>query len=229
MDIYKLLLIEDKQEAIEMLQINLRDEPFNLSFANNGIDGLKLFYEFEPHLLLIDITLPKMDGLSLCKKIRESSKVPILMLTARDADVDKAVAFGLGADDYLTKPYSPIELVARIKALLRRVYQFQEVEKPSKILGGSRLKLNPANHRVFFDKTEIFLSPLEYKLLFSLISNPGWVFTRSHLLEKVWGYDSEFGEETVTVHISNLRQKLGQEGAKLIKTVRSFGYLYEES
>ena len=135
----------------------------------------------------------------------------------------------MGADDYLAKPYSPIELLARVKALLRRAYEYHEAEKTAAVLGGPRLLLNPANHRVTLDEQEVSLSPIEYEILHVLVSNPGWVFTRSHLLEKVWGYDGESGEETVTVHVSNLRQKLGKDGGELIRTVRAVGYLYEEN
>ena len=228
MTVYKLLFVEDKKQAVDMLRANLKDEPFELYFAYNGIEGEMQFKRIKPHLVLLDINLPKLDGMELCQRIRRSSNVPILMVSARTQDVDKAVALGLGADDYLTKPYSPIELIARIKAILRRAYRFKEPEKASKILGGPRLTLNESSHRVHFDGKKIDLSPLEYDLLHILIANPGWVFTRSHLLEKVWGYDSDNGEETVTVHISNLRKKLGPTAGDIIRTVRATGYIYEE-
>ncbi len=228
MDEYKLLVVEDKKTAVEMLRVHLQDEPFRLFVAYNGRAGEELFNQVTPHLVLLDITLPKLNGLDLCQKIRQKSNVPILMVTAKRQDVDKAIALGLGADDYLAKPYSPIELLARIKALLRRTYQYQEQPKQVKWLGGPRLLVNPQSCRVKLDQQEIFLSPSEYDILITLISNPGWVFTRSHIMEKVWGHDSDVGEDTVTVHVSNLRRKLGTAGSQLIRTVRSVGYIYEE-
>lgn len=225
---YKILIVEDKKEAVDMLRIHLESEPFKLYVANNGKDGETQFRQVQPHLAILDISLPKMSGLELCQLIRRDSNIPILMVTARTQDVDKAIALGLGADDYLAKPYSPIELVARINAMLRRAYKFQEIEKAPSLLGGPRLVINPSSHRVTLDNRPISLSPIEYDLLVILVSNPGWVFTRSHLLEKVWGYDTDNGEETVTVHVSNLRQKLGADGSQLIRTVRAVGYIYEE-
>ena len=225
---YKLLIVEDKKEAVDMLRIHLDDEPFRLFVANNGEDGETQFRQVQPHLVILDISLPKMNGLELCQRIRRDSMVPILMVTARSQAVDKAIALGMGADDYLEKPYSPIELVARIHANLRRAYKYHAVQKATALLGGPRLLINPSSHRVTLDGREISLSPIEYDLLLTLVSNPGWVFTRSHLLEKVWGYDSDSGEETVTVHVSNMRQKLGSDGTKLIRTVRAVGYIYEE-
>ncbi|MEM9778094.1 MAG: response regulator transcription factor [Chloroflexota bacterium] len=226
---YKILIVEDKKQAIEMLRVHLEGEPFQISVAYDGLAGETQFKRVAPHLVILDISLPKLNGLDLCRKIRRESNVPILMVTAKTQDVDKAIALGLGADDYLAKPYSPIELLARIKALLRRAYEYQEAETTAAALGGPRLLLNPANHRVTLDDQEISLSPIEYEVLYVLISNPGWVFTRSHLLEKVWGYNTDNGEETVTVHVSNLRQKLGKDGSELIRTVRAVGYLYEEN
>lgn len=226
---YKILIVEDKKQAIDMLRLHLEGEPFRLEVAYDGVAGETQFKQVQPHLVLLDISLPKLNGLDLCQRIRRESNVPILMVTARTQDVDKAIALGLGADDYLAKPYSPIELVARIKALLRRAYQYQEIEKTPAALGGPRLQIYPSSHRVTLDQQDVALSPIEYEVLLVLVSNPGWVFTRSHLLEKVWGYDTDNGEETVTVHVSNLRQKLGPAGSDLIRTVRAVGYIYEET
>lgn len=226
MHTYKILIIEDQQSAIDMLRTNLKDEPFELHFALNGLDGEAQFHRVEAHLLLIDINLPKLDGRTLCQRIRQHSNVPIIMLTARVDSEIKAELLGMGADDYVTKPYSPIELCARIKANLRRAYSYQEPETQN-TLGGPRLVLDPTRHTVTLDGRLLALSPLEYDILYVLMSNPGWAFTRSHLLEKVWGYDGDQGEDTVTVHVSNLRQKL-QGCSHLIRTIRSVGYAYEE-
>ena len=179
-------------------------------------------------MAILDIMLPGFDGLELCRRIRQKSTVPILMLTARSEDTDKAIGLGIGADDYLAKPFSPMELAARVKALLRRGYQYNEVEKPT-ILGGPRLQLDIDRHQVKLDGKLLKLTTTEFDLLQILVTHPGWVFTRSHLLEKVWGYSDPDGEKTVTAHISNLRQKLNDGGSQLIRTVHGKGYAYQEN
>jgi DNA-binding response OmpR family regulator len=171
--------------------------------------------------------LPGFDGLELCRRIRQHSTLPILMLTARAEDTDKAIGLGIGADDYLTKPFSPTELIARVKALLRRAYQFSE-QTQHPLLGGPRLQLDPARRQVAMDGQSLHLTTTEFELLHVLMTNPGWAFTRNHLLQKVWGYDDESGEDTVTAHISNLRRKLGPEGARFVRTVHGVGYAYQE-
>ncbi|MCL4371365.1 MAG: response regulator transcription factor [Chloroflexi bacterium] len=153
--------------------------------------------------------------------------MPVLMLTARAEDTAKAIGLGIGADDYLAKPFSPTELVARVKALLRRAYQFNEPPRPT-LLGGPRLLLDSARRQVTLDGHPVELTPTEFDLLHLLMGNPGWAFSRSHLLEKVWGYDDEAGEDTVTAHMSNLRRKLGPEGADLIRTIRGVAHAYEQ-
>lgn len=226
---YKILLVEDNEKMRTMVRFYLVEEGFVILEAADGPSGERLFGEENPHLVVIDIMIPGFDGLELCRRIRKQSMLPILMLTARAADVDKAMGLGVGADDYLTKPFSPTELVARVKALLRRVYQYGDVPREAAALvGGPRLLLDPVRHQVTLDGQVIDLTPLEFKLLQMLMENAGWAFTRVHLLETVWGYEEGLGEETVTVHVSNLRQKLGEDGGQFIRTVRGVGYAYEE-
>ncbi|MCB0037170.1 MAG: response regulator transcription factor [Anaerolineales bacterium] len=226
---YKILLVEDNQKMTAMVQLYLEQEGFKLLTAAAGPEGEALFMEETPQLAILDIMLPGFDGLELCRRIRQRSTAPILLLTARATDVDKAIGLGVGADDYLTKPFSPTELIARVKALLRRAYQYSDSPQSSThLLGGPRLQLDPSRHTVTFDGASLDVTPLEFKLLEMLMKNEGWAFTRVHLLETVWGYEEGLGEETVTVHVSNLRQKLGEEGAQLIRTVRGVGYAYEE-
>ena len=224
---FYVLLIEDDPQTAQMVRFYLEREDFTVVVANDGPAGEKAYRQYSPHLILLDIMLPGVDGLELCRRIRRQSNTPILMLTARTEDTDKAIGLGVGADDYLTKPFSPIELIARVKALLRRAYQYNAPPQPV-FLGGARLRLDPTRRTVALDGSPIDLTPIEFDLLHILMANPGWAFTRSHLLEKVWGYNDEAGEETVTAHVSNLRRKLGPDGAVLIRTVRGIGYAYQE-
>ncbi len=232
---FRILLVEDESQTARMVRFYLEREGFAVDVAADGPTGEAAFRRQPPHLAILDIMLPApstgagvlFDGLELCRRIRQQSTAPILMLTARTEDTDKAIGLGIGADDYLTKPFSPTELIARVKALLRRAYQYNEPPRPA-LLGGPRLQLDPARRQVTLDGQPVELTPTEFELLHALMANPGWAFTRSHLLEKVWGYDDEAGEDTVTAHVSNLRRKLGPEGAPLIRTVRGVGYAYQE-
>jgi len=224
---FRILLIEDEPQTAQMVGFYLEREGFTVNVAGDGPAGETAFYSEQPHLVILDLMLPGFDGLELCRRIRQASTLPILMLTARAEDVDKVTGLGIGADDYVTKPFSPTELVARVKALLRRAYQFDEPPRPT-LLGGPRLQLDPARRRVTLDGAPLELTPTEFDLLKMLMANPGWVFTRSHLLEKVRGYVDAAGEESITVHLSNLRRKLGPDGEDLIRTVRGAGYAYQE-
>ncbi len=226
-NIFHLLLVEDEPQTVQMIRFYLEREGFSMTTAADGPSGEAAFGRQTPQLVILDIMLPGFDGLELCRRIRQQSAVPILMLTARAEDTDKAIGLGIGADDYLTKPFSPTEFIARIKALLRRAYRYNEPPRPT-TLGGPRLQIDPARRRATLDGRLLELTPIEFDLLNLLMANPGWAFTRSHLLEKVWGYSDEAGEETVTAHISNLRRKLGSNGAELIRTVRGVGYAYQE-
>jgi DNA-binding response OmpR family regulator len=222
-----ILVVEDETQTAQMVRFYLEREGFAVSLAADGPAGEAAFRANRPQLMILDVMLPGFDGLELCRRIRLASTLPILMLTARALDTDKAIGLGIGADDYLTKPFSPTELIARVRALLRRVYQFNEPPLPT-VLGGPRLQLDPTRRRVTLDGTAVELTPTEFDLLQVLMTNPGWAFTRSHLLEKVRGYDDAAGEDSVTAHLSNLRRKLGPGGASLIRTVRGAGYVYEE-
>jgi DNA-binding response OmpR family regulator len=222
-----ILLVEDDNKTAEMVCFYLERESFKVIVAKDGITGEDAFQHYSPKLVLLDIMLPGIDGLELCSRIRRNSEVPILMLTARADDTDKAIGLGIGADDYLTKPFSPVELIARVKALLRRTYQYNEPPPPV-IMGGLHIQLNPKSRNVTLDGKVIDLTPIEFDLLHTMMANPGWAFSRSHLLEKVWGYIDGAGEETVTAHVSNLRRKLEPLGSGLIRTVHGIGYAYQE-
>lgn len=231
----QILLVEDDPQTARMVRFYLEREGWVVVVAGEGPAGEAAFHRERPHLAILDIMLPgpstgsgeTFDGLELCRRIRQHATIPILMLTARAEDTDKAIGLGIGADDYLTKPFSPTELVARVKALLRRAYHYSEPPR-SAILGGPRLQLDPTRRQVMLDGRPLELTPTEFDLLHVLMANPGWAFARSHLLQKVWGYDDEAGEDTVTAHLSNLRRKLGPTAADLIRTVRGVGYAYQE-
>jgi DNA-binding response OmpR family regulator len=222
----KILLVEDYAPSAEMVRTSLAVEGFAVVVAADGPSGEAAFVREAPHLVILDLMLPGFDGLELCRRIRERSTLPVLMLTARSEDTDKAVGLGVGADDYLVKPFSPTELIARIKALLRRGYQYNEQPR-SRTIGGPRLQLDLGRRQAVLDGRLLTLTAKEFDLLQVLVSNPGWVFTRTHLLAKVWGFQDEAGEASVTVHMSNLRAKMG-EGALVIRTVRTVGYSYQE-
>src|SRR5579859_2499309 len=196
-----ILLVEDEAQTAQMVRFYLERESFVVSLASDGPAGEAAFRSDEPHLVILDLMLPGFDGLELCRRIRQTSTLPILMLTARAQDTDKVIGLGIGADDYLTKPFSPTELVARVKALLRRAYQFNDPPRPI-LLGGPRLQLDPARRLVMLDGSPLDLTPTEFDLLHILMANPGWAFTRGHLLEKVRGYDDAAGEDSITAHLS---------------------------
>ncbi len=227
MSAFTILVVEDNPETAQMVRYYLEREDFSVTVAITSPQGEEIFNRQAPHLAILDVMLPGFDGLELCRRIRQRSAVPILLLTARAEDTDKAIGLGIGADDYLTKPFSPVELVARVKALLRRAYQYSEAPR-SAVLGGPRLRLDPVRHEVTLDNKRLELTPLEFELLNTLMANPGWAFSRSHLLQQIWNYNDEAGEDTVTAHFSNLRRKLGTESANLLRTVRGVGYAYEE-
>ena len=223
----RILLVEDEQQTAQVVQFYLQEEGFTVAVAADGPSGDTAFQQDAPDLVLLDIMLTGYNGLDLCRRIRQGSNVPILMLTARAADEDKATGLGVGADDYLTKPFSPTELIARVQALLRRAYEYNEPIRPQ-VYGGPRLLLDCDRHTVTLDGSPLDVTPIEFRLLHALMANPGWAFTRDHLLEDVWGYSDGTGDDIVTVHVSNLRNRLGPDGARLIRTVRGVGYTYLE-
>ena len=194
--------------------------------AARGDDAVKMFKASPPNLILLDLMLPGMDGWQVCREVRKVSNIPIIMLTAKDETFDKVLGLELGADDYMVKPFDTKELVARIKAVLRR---FQPVEAPSKELVFPGLTINISHYTVNYMGKELELPPKELELLHFLASHPGMVFTREQLLEQVWGYDYFGDSRTVDVHVKRLREKLteGEQMGWLIKTVWGVGYKFE--
>jgi two-component system alkaline phosphatase synthesis response regulator PhoP len=222
-----ILMVDDEANIIELARLYLEKEGFRVAEATTGEEGLRLFEELNPALLILDIMLPEPDGWEVCRRIRSCSQLPIIMLTAREDEVDKIVGLELGADDYLTKPFSPRELVARVKAVLRRS---QSQEQPAEILHAEDLVIDSSRRRVLQNEKEIELTPREFDLLYVLALNRGIVMSREKLLERVWGYDYYGDTRTVDVHIRHMREKLGEDSAKprYVETVWGLGYKFRE-
>src|SRR5213082_3564899 len=201
----KVLVVDDEEHIIELARLYLSREGYQVEGVADGAQALQRFGHFKPDLVVLDIMLPGMDGLTICREIRKTSQVPIIMLTARDEVTDKVVGLELGADDYLTKPFHPQELVARAKALLRRARV--EPDAP-KLIRAGKLEVDLERHEVRYGAVRVQLRPKEFDLLALLARHPGRVFQRSELLDLVWGYDFPGYTRTVDVHIQQVREKL---------------------
>jgi DNA-binding response OmpR family regulator len=218
------LVVDDDHKLIQLVRMYLEREGFAVLVAFDGAQALEMFQRHRPGFVILDLLLPKVDGITVCRQIRKTSNVPILMLTAKIEEVDKLVGLSVGADDYVTKPFSPRELVARVRAILRRA-------APSMPAAARLVQRNLAmdldRHEVFLDGRELRLTPIEYKLLQALMEFPGRVFTRDQLLAHVYAFDEAVVvDRTVDVHIGKLREKLGDDPVRpqYIQTVRGVGY-----
>ncbi len=219
-----ILIVEDESRMRKLINAYLKREGFNCIEAENGIDGLKKFRENKVDLIILDIMMPVMDGWTVCKSIRDNSNVPIIILTAKAEEEDKLRGYNLGTDDYVTKPFSPKVLVAKVKAVMKRVYS-NEKEKDDE-LNFDGLILNEISHQVILNGDEIYLSPTEYDLLIYFAKNKGIALSRETILDKVWGYDYFGGLRTVDTNVKRLREKL-KDKSKYIVTVRGSGYKFE--
>ena len=217
----KILIADDEQLMRQFVVDFLQPEGYELIEAADGKEALELYKKEHPDLVLLDVMMPGYDGWTVCREIRRESAVPIMMLTAKGEEIDQLFAYDLGVDEYITKPFSPKILVAKIKALLRRVQKEQEVQK---IEDG--VSIDQEARQVVLDGKNIDLSPTEYKLLTYLVSNAGKALSRRQILNKVWNYDYYGDLRTVDTHINRLRIKLGDKG-KYIQTVRGYGYRYD--
>jgi len=215
----RIAVIEDEPTIAAAVAARLRTEGFEVEIARDGLAGVDVCRRFRPDLVVLDLMLPGLDGLEVCREIQRERHVPVLMLTARDTETDLEVGLGVGADDYMTKPFSPRELVARVRALLRRAHRAPAPEEGPIRLGG--LVVDPARREVTRDGTVVHLTPKEFDLLYRLAKTPHVVFGRSRLLAEVWGYREGAGERTVDSHVRGLRRKLG---ADVIRTVHGIGY-----
>lgn len=240
----KILLVEDDKHIAKLLTYSLEKEGYKITHKIRGDDALEILFKEEFDLVILDLMLPGISGLDFCRRVREYKKepyLPIIMLTAKDEETDKIVGLEIGANDYVTKPFSPKELTARVKAHLRSKSKINPKEtidqegnenksiSTEEITIGA-LALNPAKYRAKIDNIQLSLTPKEFELLLLLANNPGQVFTRDTLLEKIWGFDYEGDTRTVDVHIRHLRQKIQEAGYSqvLVETVRGVGYRLKE-
>jgi DNA-binding response OmpR family regulator len=215
-----ILIVDDEPNIIELARLYLERDGYKVEAVTNGQDALSQHGTLSPDLIVLDLMLPDIDGLDVCRQIRANSAVPILMLTARREDVDKIVGLELGADDYLTKPFNPRELVARVRAVLRR---YQTGVTPDEVVGMGNLRLDLLRHEVTVAGKPVLLRTKEFDLLAAFARNPGIVLSREKLLEMVWGYDYYGETRTVDVHVNHLRNKIAGSGVD-IETLRGTGY-----
>jgi two-component system alkaline phosphatase synthesis response regulator PhoP len=223
----KILVVDDESAILQTLRFNLERNGYVVVSAGDGRTAVALASREQPDLVVMDIMLPVMDGIEACKEIRRTSGVPIIMLTAKDQEIDKVLALELGADDYITKPFSFHEFLARVKARLRRRNEASEADQALTI---GEITLEPSRQSLVVRGAEVTLAPKEYALLQALMENRGRVLTRQTLLDKVWGYDFEGEQQTISVHIRWLREKIevDSNNPRHIVTVRSRGYMFKE-
>ncbi|MCD7032803.1 response regulator transcription factor [Metabacillus sp. GX 13764] len=232
----RILVVDDEQSILTLLQYNLEQAGYDVVTALDGEEGLQKGLSENPDLMVLDLMLPKMDGIEVCKQLRQQKiMVPILMLTAKDDEFDKVLGLELGADDYMTKPFSPREVVARIKAILRRTQHLQETEPKAELEASDKmmigdLKILPEHYEAYYGIERLELTPKEFELLVYLGKHKGRVLTRDQLLSAVWNYDFAGDTRIVDVHISHLREKIERNTKKplYIKTIRGLGYKLEE-
>lgn len=221
----KILVVDDDAHIAELISLYLNKEGYNTREVYAGKRAIEEFSAYSPGLVLLDLMLPEMDGYDVCREIRKISSVPIIMLTAKGETFDKVLGLELGADDYIVKPFDPKELVARVKAVLRR-YDKKDGNGEKQIVFPN-LTINQTTHTVIYHGKEIELPPKEFELLYFLASHPNQVFSRDHLLDKIWDYEYMGDTRTVDVHVKRLREKMLFEDSWSIKTVWGVGYKFE--
>jgi DNA-binding response OmpR family regulator len=219
-------VIEDEASIADAIAARLQSEGFEVSVAHDGLAGVELTASVKPDIVVLDLMLPGLDGLEVCKRIQRERAVPVLMLTARDAEADVLVGLAVGADDYMTKPFSPRELVARIRSILRRAERTNGLEVDDGLVRLGAIEVDRASRRVRRAGVETHLTATEFDLLHLLASKPGVVFTRDQLLADVWGYRDGSGARTVDSHVRALRRKLGND---VVRTVHGVGYAAQDA
>ncbi|MBI2238189.1 MAG: response regulator transcription factor [Actinobacteria bacterium] len=221
------LVVDDEEAIAEAVRARLESEGFRVVVAHDGPQAIEVCNEVRPDLVVLDLMLPGMDGLEVCKEIQRRQWTPVLMLTARTEEADKVAGFAVGADDYLTKPFSLRELAVRVKAILRRVDRIRSLPATEPVVRGA-LTVDPQRRRVTVDGAEVALTPLEFEILLTLARDPGVVFTREQLMDRVWGYRDYAGGRVVDSHVARIRRKLGEDGGepRFIRTVHGVGYAF---
>jgi DNA-binding response OmpR family regulator len=224
-----ILVVEDEEAIAEAVRARLASEGYQVRVVHDGPQALRAAASERPDLVVLDLMLPGMDGLEVCREIQKNDWVPVLMLTARTDEADKVAGFAVGADDYLTKPFSLRELAARVRAILRRMERIQRTD-PTEAVTRFDLNIDPARRRITRGEQEIPLTPLEFEILLTLARSPGVVFSRDQLMDRVWGYRDYAGGRVVDSHVARVRRKLGDEAAepKYIRTVHGVGYAFQE-
>ena len=220
----KILIVDDDENISEILNMYLESSGYTTKIASTGKRAQEVFLEYNPNLVLLDVMIPGIDGIDVLKWVRKQGEVPVIMLTAKGDTFDKVLALELGADDYIVKPFEPKELLARVKAVLRR---YSADNAKSEIIKLSDLSIDPTSYKVIFNKEDIKMPPKEFELLYYLAKNKNRVFTREQLLCEVWGYDYPGDSRTVDVHIKRLREKLTSGEEWQIETVWGVGYKFE--
>jgi DNA-binding response OmpR family regulator len=223
------LVVDDEEAIAEAVRARLESEGYRVLVALDGPLALEVAAREEPDLVVLDLMLPGMDGLEVCRQLQRERWVPVLMLTARTEEADKVAGFAVGADDYLTKPFSLRELTVRVRAILRRVERIEQSSSTDPVMRGG-LEIDPARRRLTVDGAEVQLTPLEFDILLSLAREPGVVFTREQLMDRVWGYRDYAGGRVVDSHVARIRRKLGEDGNEpgFIRTVHGVGYAFRE-
>lgn len=226
----KILVVDDEKEIRNLIEIYLKNEGYTVIKASNGEEALEVLEKEEIQLMILDIMMPKMDGMEVCRRVREYLNIPILMLSAKSEDMDKIAGIMTGADDYLTKPFNPLELSVRVKALLRRAYYFNNINKDGNIINIESLTIDKNDRTVKVDNVEIPFTAREFDILYLLGSNRGKVFSSEEIFTKVWKEDYFGSNNTVMVHMSRIREKLEKyiAGNKIIQTVWGVGYKVEK-
>lgn len=226
----KILVVDDEKEIRNLIEIYLKNEGYEVLKASDGEEALKIIEKEDVHLMILDIMMPKIDGMEVCKRVRENLNMPILMLSAKSEDMDKIQGIMTGADDYLTKPFNPLELSVRVKALLRRSYYFNNMNKNENTINIEDLIIDKNERSVKFDDTEIPFTYREFDILYLLGSNRGKVFSSEEIFIKVWKEEYYGSNNTVMVHMSRIREKLERYvcGNKIIQTVWGVGYKIEK-
>ena len=223
------LVVDDEEAIAEAVRARLESEGYQVLVAADGPEAIETAATAHPDLVVLDLMLPGMDGLEVCKEIQREQWVPVLMLTARTEEADKVAGFAVGADDYLTKPFSLRELAIRVKAILRRVERIRASSVAEPIVQGP-LVVDASRRRVTVDGKDVGLTPLEFEILLTLARDPGVVFTREQLMDRVWGYRDYAGGRVVDSHVARIRRKLGEDGIepRFIRTVHGVGYAFQE-